>query len=226
MRSGGRRPHRARQRPGPEASGASPAAGRDQLLDAAPALHAFRPRGEDVGARVGGGVALLEEQPVALALARLALQPRQHPAAVELLARQAELEGAAARGPWPGPPSAPRRRCPRRSSARRRTRPSGSRPRSRCIRAGGPRSPPPGASRPDRARAPSAPPSSSAPRRARAAGRSGRRWRGACAPRSGCRRPRPPRPPARWCGRSRAWRGRSRACASPGAGPSRGRRAA
>ena len=137
----------------------------------------------------------LKSSQLRFALARLRLQPGQHPAAVELLAGEAELEGALREVVRRRRPSAPRRRCPRRSSARRRTRPRGSRPRSRCTRADGPRSRPPAASRPGRATAPSAPPSSSARRRARAAGRSGRRWRGACARRSGCRRP-PPRPPA------------------------------
>ena len=89
--------HRARQRAGLQLD----RLGRrlrllDQLLDAPAGFDAFRTRLEDVDRLARGEVALLEQQPVLLApvLARLGLQPRQHPAAVQLLAGQPELEGA------------------------------------------------------------------------------------------------------------------------------------
>ena len=88
-----RRPHRPRQRPRPQPH--RPRTRRlryHQLLDAPAALHALRPCHQDVRLRIRRLVALLEEQPRRLLLAGLRLQPRQHPAAVELLARQPELE--------------------------------------------------------------------------------------------------------------------------------------
>ena len=67
----------------------------DQFLYPAARLHALGAHGQDVGLLVGGEVAFLEQQPVLLALVfRLALQPREHPAAVELFARQTEFERA------------------------------------------------------------------------------------------------------------------------------------
>ena len=69
----------------------------DQFLDPPAGFDAFRPRREDVELGVGREVALLEQQPVALAvIAGLRLQPRQHPAAIQLVAGQPELEGAGA----------------------------------------------------------------------------------------------------------------------------------
>ena len=87
---------------------------------------------------------------------------------------------------------------------------TGSRPRSRGTRSGGPRRAPRGGAPSGRASRPSAPPSSRARRRSRAGSRSAGAGPGAAAPRSagapgaGAA---PPRPPAPASGRSRACRG-------------------
>ncbi len=49
---------------------------------------------ENVGGGARGGIALLEQQPVLGLLARLRLESGQHPAAVQLLAGEPELQGA------------------------------------------------------------------------------------------------------------------------------------
>lgn len=68
-----------------------------QFLDPPAGFDAFRPGGKDIDRCVGGRIALLEKEPVALVLlSRATLQTGQHPSAVEFLPCQAELEGALA----------------------------------------------------------------------------------------------------------------------------------
>ncbi len=111
--------------------------------------------------------------------------------------------------------TSPPRRCrdPRRASCRRRTRPWGSRPRTRGTRAGGPRSARRGGSRPGAPARRAAAPTTQACRRARGAGPSGGGERGAPAPRSGPRSTsRASAPSAQASSRSRASPCRCRAC--------------
>ena len=161
-------------------------------------------------------VALLEQQPVRLLLPRLRLQPRQHPAAVQLLARQAELERprrqallhVVHRRPGAGVPDDHR---PAAVLALR-----DHRPRSRRTPADGPRSAPPAACRPGSSDGPfgTAQLFSTSPdlqAQVVVVGAS----HDACARRSGCRRRRTPRRRAPSSAKSRASRGSPRAAASP-----------
>ena len=148
-----------------------------------------------LGVPTGDGVlvVLVQQQPLLLA-GRVDVGAHQHEPALQLLAVQvdvdlAAVDGAGAGSPRRGDGRVSRCRRPRRSRRRRRRSRTGSRPRSRCTRSGGPRRGTRRGARPDRASGPSARPSWRARRRSRAGSRSATAGRGAAARRSAVQRP-------------------------------------